>query len=58
MELKFAHKESDYVVEGKLEDEKIRISLFSGEKKFANVLSYEDFPDGLKKNYATLEDLF
>ena len=58
MEAKFVHKESDYVVEGMLEDKKVRINLFCGAKKFANVLTYEDFPDQLKKNYATLEDLF
>ena len=57
MEAKFVHKVSDYVIEGTLKNDKLIITLF-GKRKLTNVLAYEDFPNKLKKDHATLEDLF
>ena len=58
MELKFQHKESNYYVEGALEEKVIQISLAMGGKKFAKAFTFSDFSSEIKKNFHDLDEIY
>ena len=46
------------MVEGSLDKKVIKLNLFSGEKKFNRLLTFEEFPDEIKNTYDSVEDVF
>ena len=58
MSLKFKHEGENYVLEGTLEGQTMKISLATGSRKFEEIFTYEEFPDEIKKAFDCLREIF